>query len=301
MKLARALPGFSLPTTRSYSHFSHTVPDPSRRSQIYISRSLDPYVNLSIEHFLLQKSPAESTILFLYTNKPCIVIGRNQNPWVEVNLGLLNKPAKLGGEAEHRTVSLVRRRSGGGTVFHDEGNVNYSVICPTPVFNRDRHAQMVVDALHRLGVQKAKVNERHDIVLDIPANDVESLGPAVHQSLAASRDLNIKPLKVSGSAYKLTRLRSLHHGTCLLNSPNITNISQYLRSPAKPFIKARGVNSVSSPITNVNVANEDFERAVVAEFQKMYGSGEPIVVNGDEIDAPEVAKGHEELKVSTLS
>lgn len=278
---------------RSYSSFTKAVTTESNKTQIYISRSLDPYVNLSIEHFLLQKSPPESTILFLYTDRPSIVIGRNQNPWLEVNLGLLRAAQRSADTADLGDIDLVRRRSGGGTVFHDEGNVNYSVICPTALFDRDKHAEMVVRALHGLGVERAKVNERHDIVLDrkpISAqNDPQNVLPGVQ-----------RPLKISGSAYKLTRLRSVHHGTCLLSSPNIKSISQYLRSPAKQYIKARGVDSVSSPIANVNVANEDFEEAVVREFEKLYSSVEAVMVTEAEAESPEIVKGLTELRVSVL-
>jgi lipoate-protein ligase A len=265
------------PEKRRYTSFVEAATNPLHKSQVYISRSLNPYLNLSIEHFLLQKTPPNSTVLFLYTNRPCIVIGRNQNPWLEVNLGLLAQP-----QADIGQVSLVRRRSGGGTVFHDEGNVNYSVICPTEAFHRDKHAEMVVRALHKLGVDRAKVNERHDIILIPDANHREGA----------------KPLKVSGSAYKLTRLRSLHHGTCLLSSPNIKSISQYLRSPAEPFIKARGVDSVSSPIANVNVSNDVFEDAVVSEFSELYGIGEPILLTETAQDQTDIAKGLHELMVT---
>ncbi|RDW91630.1 hypothetical protein BP5796_02795 [Coleophoma crateriformis] len=260
--------GIRRPGVRCLSGFAETATNPANKTQVYLSRSTDPYLNLSIEHFLLQKTPADSTVLFLYTNRPCIVIGRNQNPWLEVNLGLLNQAADI---------ALVRRRSGGGTVFHDEGNVNYSVICATDVFNRDKHAEMVVRALQKLGVDRAKVNCRHDIVLQ-PAGDHE------------------KPLKISGSAYKLTRMRSLHHGTCLLSSPNIGTISNYLRSPAKPYIKARGVDSVSSPIANANVSNEKFERAVMSEFKAMYGGDAATEVHEDVRLVPEVVKGESELR-----
>jgi lipoate-protein ligase A len=288
---------FSYISRRSVSDFSRIATDPNRKVQAYISRSFDPYVNLSIEHFLLQKSPPESIILFLYTNKPCIVIGRNQNPWVEVNLGLLKKGL---GEAE---IHLVRRRSGGGAVFHDEGNVNYSVICPTAVFDRDKHAQMVVKALHGLGIKEAKVNERHDIILEaIPKeNDIAVMPGSDDAEGQAESAAFKKPFKISGSAYKLTRLRSLHHGTCLLSSPNIKQISKYLRSPAKPYILARGVDSVSSPVANVNVANHAFEQAVVKEFCKMYSLVEPIIVSGEEVEVPEVAKGLAEIKVCCFS
>ncbi|PKS06883.1 hypothetical protein jhhlp_006729, partial [Lomentospora prolificans] len=104
--------------------------------------------------------------------------------------------------------------------------------------------------------------------------------------------------KVSGSAYKLTRLRSLHHGTCLLSSPNLGNISSYLRSPAEPFIKARGVESVRSKVRNVGVGNADFEQAVKEEFGKMYGKFDVDIVVGDEaLEIPNVSSGLSELKV----
>lgn len=273
--LLRARCSSITPQARRYSDFVRAVGNPSNKSQIYISRSLDPYFNLSVEHYLLQKTPADSTVLFLYTNRKCVVIGRNQNPWVETHIPSL--------KSDHDTW-LVRRRSGGGTVFHDEGNVNYSVICPTPVFDRDRHAEMVVRALHKLGVERARVNGRHDIVMNRTATG--------HQ--------DPRPLKVSGSAYKLTRLRSLHHGTCLLASPNLKNISALLCSPSKRYITARGVDSVSSPVANVNVPNRDFENAVIAEFAGMYNAGEPMVVEGSVEAVPEIVKGVEELKVPTL-
>jgi lipoate-protein ligase A len=268
----RARSSFYTPQVRRYSDFVQTATNSSNKSQIYISRSLDPYINLSIEHYLLQKTPSDSTILFLYTNRKSVIIGRNQNPWVETHIPSLKH--------EYDTL-LVRRRSGGGTVFHDEGNVNYSVICPTPDFNRDKHAEMVVRALHKLGVERARVNERHDIVMD-------RIGTA-HQ--------DPRPLKVSGSAYKLTRLRSLHHGTCLLSSPNLKDISQMLWSPAKRYIKARGVDSVSSPVANVELSNHDFEDAVVAKFGELYKAGEPMVLKEDLSHIPEIAKGIKELRV----
>ncbi|KUI67153.1 Putative lipoate-protein ligase A [Cytospora mali] len=259
----------------------------SSRVQIYTSRSRDPYLNLSAEHFLLQNSHPDSTILFLYTNDPCVVIGRNQNPWLEVNLHLLGRfRAKAGGNGndngngdDTRSVSLVRRRSGGGAVFHDGGNVNYSVICPPAVFDRNKHAEMVVRALRGLGVGTARVNERHDIVVD--AGD----GSAS---------------KISGSAYKLTRLRSLHHGTCLLDSPNMADIGRLLRSPAEPYVKARGVESVRSRIRNVGLSSEEFVEAVKEEFGVMYGDPDVEVSMGEGKDAPDFAheqiqKGYREL------
>lgn len=277
----------------------------------YISTSDDPYLNLSIEHHLLQTSPADAAILFLYTNRPSIIIGRNQNPWLEVNLALLNAAATRKGSNNNATslpetgldapVDLVRRRSGGGTVFHDEGNVNWTVICPSSIFTRDKHAEMVVRALRSNGIDRARVNERHDVVLDQGQKQTtDSLDPADTHATPYQSPSAPRPLKVSGSAYKLTRARALHHGTCLLSSPNLNVIPHYLHSPAKSFITAKGVESVSSPVGNILLANERFEMAVRKHFAEMYGEPEGGVVEVGEdwaAGVEGVRKGMEELKV----
>ncbi|KAK0317335.1 hypothetical protein LTR82_011658 [Friedmanniomyces endolithicus] len=272
--------------------------------QSYISTSRDPYLNLSVEHYLLQKSAPESTILLLYVNRPSIVIGRNQNPWLEVNLALLNPSQQSQPETESPglgNVDLVRRRSGGGTVFHDEGNVNWTVICPPKAFTRDKHAEMVVRALRSCGVERSRVNERHDIVLDqgerIADVDLDNTHITPYTRHAGLPE--IRPLKVSGSAYKLTRQRALHHGTCLLSSPNLNIIPDYLHSPAKPHITARGVESVSSPVGNILLSNEHFIDAVRSKFSGKYRSPEGtehIEVGEDWLDHEPVRQGYEELK-----
>ncbi|KAK1988339.1 lipoyltransferase [Colletotrichum cereale] len=290
--------------------FSALAASPSSKTQVYISTSRSPYTNLSIEHHLLQTTPSDSTILFLYTNRPSVVIGRNQNPWLEVNLPKLQSLGPSSGGED--VVDLVRRRSGGGTVFHDEGNVNYSVICPPANFDRDTHADMVVRALRSLGVEGAAVNCRHDIVITVPppspagvpseirSADGSATGASPAASCARPKADAENTFKISGSAYKLTRLRSLHHGTCLLSSPNLPRIGGFLRSPAEPFIKGRGVESVRSRVRNVGVADtKAFEDAVVREFGKMYGEFDVRAELGDEDAQGEekIRKGISELEV----
>ncbi|KAL5337021.1 hypothetical protein BJX70DRAFT_389551 [Aspergillus crustosus] len=247
---------------RSYSaltsdHFAHLASRPTSLHQIYQSLSTDPHVNLSIEHFLLEHAPPESSILFLYINRPCVVIGRNQNPWLEMDLQKLHND-RVGNGDGGEAAMFVRRRSGGGAVFHDTGNLNYSVISPRSTFTRNKHAEMMVRALHRVGAVNTSVNDRHDIVMSIGEE---------------------QPRKVSGSAFKLTRYRALHHGTCLLDSPNINDLGSFLRSPARDFIKAKGVESVRSPVANVSSALGDAPApfssqvvisSVMEEFAKLY-------------------------------
>jgi lipoate-protein ligase A len=288
---------------------STTIPNASPSPiKAYISTSNDPYLNLSIEHHLLQTSPADSAILFLYKNRPSIIIGRNQNPWLEVNLALLNATSrKQNGTSLPETgldapVDLVRRRSGGGTVFHDQGNVNWTVICPSAIFTRDKHAEMVVRALRSNGVARARVNERHDVVLDQGQKRTSDLPNPDDTHATPYQTPSPQALKVSGSAYKLTRARALHHGTCLLSSPNLNVIPHYLHSPAKGYITAKGVESVSSPVGNILLENERFEEAVGKFFVEMYGEPEGGVVEVGEswAEIEGVRKGVEELKVRFL-
>lgn len=286
--------------SRCLASWTKDVSNPSNLVQSYISRSDDPYLNLSIEHYLLQHSPPDSAVLFLYSNKPSIILGRNQNPWLEVNLNLLN--SNLEGSATKdivENVLLVRRRSGGGTVFHDEGNVNWSVISPPADFTRDKHAEMVVRALRENGIERARVNERHDIVLDQGHNRHTHESSDLHRTPFTSDDPTApRSIKVSGSAYKLTRRRAMHHGTCLLSSPNLSIIPRYLRSPARPFVKAKGVESVSSPVGNIGLGNDLFKDAVHVAFRSMYGGNEGHHVVGDEaLEEPKVKEYMNETKV----
>ncbi|KAL4896470.1 hypothetical protein BDV59DRAFT_107194 [Aspergillus ambiguus] len=298
---------------RSYSScpsdlLPHLASRPSAKHQIYQSLSTDPYVNLSIEHFLLENAPTDSSILFLYINRPCVVIGRNQNPWLETNLqALYNDRVTHGTRPSDSDVLFVRRRSGGGAVFHDEGNLNYSVISPRTTFTRNKHAEMVVQALHRVGATNTSVNDRHDIVLTVDPG---------------------QPRKISGSAFKLTRHRALHHGTCLLDSPNINGLGFFLRSSARDYIKAKGVESVRSPVANVSSVFGDASAlfsmqrvidSVMEEFSRLYQIspdavrsaqrahvGEPELYTGENWVAgavgeslaygePEIKKGLDEL------
>lgn len=271
-------------------------------------------MNLSIEHFLLENAPADSSILFLYINRPCVVIGRNQNPWLETNL----RPSqKNNGSSNGEGVLYVRRRSGGGAVFHDEGNLNYSVISPRSTFTRDKHAEMVVRALHSMGATNSSVSDRHDIMMSTEALNEKPGGPLLR--------------KISGSAFKLTSRRALHHGTCLLDSPNIHDIGSFLRSTARDYIKARGVESVRSPVGNVSSVFENASipfsiqgvvGSIMEAFAQLYNVSPDAVlraqrahVNEDELYAgdnwvvgtvgeslaseePEIKKGIDELQVT---
>jgi lipoate---protein ligase len=261
-------------------------------------------VNLSIEHFLLENTQSYSSILFLYVNRPCVVIGRNQNPWLETNLGALQqsdagnngKREAVANPVEKDEILYVRRRSGGGAVFHDEGNLNYCVISPRASFTRDKHAEMMARALQRAGAVHAVVNERHDIVVMPEPSETSESQTAVGIEVSARR-ARPHALKISGSAFKLTSQRALHHGTCLLDSPNIHRIGAFLRSPASSYIKAKGVESVRSPVGNVSAVIADPFRpfsiqavilSVMDEFARLYGVDSPAVRKASAISTDKI-------------
>lgn len=279
---------------------------------IITSNTTDPFLNLAIEDHLLRTSDHDTHILFTYVNRPCVVIGRNQNPWAEVNIAALNDGALDASDATgnaRQRVLLVRRRSGGGTVFHDEGNINYSFIVPNDkAFNRNKHAEIVVQAIQNISSQLAftgeqllpsvlkkgiRVNDRHDIVM--PARS----GTGVDEG---------RMVKMSGSAYKLTRGRALHHGTLLFSSPNLESIGSYLRSPAMGFIDAKGVGSVRSPVGNLRFSHNplirerlsgEIQKSIADVFQSHYTEGwthHSSVSEADTRDPSMIKAGLAELK-----
>ncbi|KAM9940394.1 hypothetical protein OXX80_000170 [Metschnikowia pulcherrima] len=219
----------------------------------FVSRLSDPYLNLAIEDYVYNTMPLAQighfNRLMFYVNSPCVVIGKNQNPWKEVNLPLLS----------NLKLPLVRRRSGGGTVVHDFGNVNYSFMTAKENFDRFTFANLVVEAVNSLDPPtKIKVNERGDIITE-------------------NGD------KVSGSAYKLSRGKSYHHGTMLLDSKldvlrkllhRDESLLGHVHSPS-------AVASVKSPVANLGIEKEDFINVVISKFKETYGSISETSVAGD--------------------
>jgi lipoate-protein ligase A len=112
-------------------------------SSIHRFESTDPWSNLAREELWLDELPPETGRLLLYVNSPCVVLGKHQNPLREVRLE----------EAARRGVPLVRRSSGGGTVYHDEGNLNWSFLLPKAGYDRNVVTAVVAQALSPLGLE----------------------------------------------------------------------------------------------------------------------------------------------------
>ncbi|KAI0677240.1 Lipoyltransferase and lipoate-protein ligase [Trametes maxima] len=246
--------------TRRFSSRPAATPEHS----IYISESTDPYFNLAFEDWLFRHKSPEQPLLLLYRDNPCVVIGRNQNPWKEVNL-----------RASRQTgIPFIRRHSGGGTVYHDLGNTNFSIHLPRSSFDRHATAQVMLKAVRSMGVD-ANVNDRNDIC--------------------------VGKEKIC-SAYKIVKDRAYHHGTMLI-STRLDTLGELLRSN-KDTMETRGVASVRSPVCNLQqyharVNHNMFVKAVVEAFCEEYGTDEGvhIVRDGDgSKDIEYIRRGMGELK-----
>ncbi len=174
----------------------------------------DPRLNLALEEYLLRHGPVEEPILLFYVNEPSVIVGRNQNVWEEVDSDYV---AANG-------VNVVRRLSGGGAVYHDWGNLNFSFITSgaQKLHNFRLFLEPVIRVLNRLGVP-AELHGKSDIY-------------------AAGR-------KLSGNAQYLTGQRLVSHGTILFD----TDLEALLRAlnPRQAQIESRAVQSIRAKVTNI--------------------------------------------------
>ncbi|KAJ6486435.1 Lipoyltransferase and lipoate-protein ligase [Mycena vitilis] len=266
--------------SQTYSKTSHGLRSISSQDlgavaghSVYVSKSTDPFFNLSYEDWLFRHSPPEKPLLFLYRNEPCVVIGRNQNPWKEANI-----PALL-----CEDVPLIRRRSGGGTVYHDLGNTNFSIHLARRAFDRRTTSQLVLRAVRALGVPDARLNDRNDLCVgDDKMSDFSYRGPPWRDEDEGKADAGDADRHVSGSAYKIVSARAYHHGTMLI-STDLKSLGDLLRvDEQKTTMVTKGVASVRSPVCNLQwamrnprlkepVGHDDFVRAVIREFRREYG------------------------------
>ena len=177
--------------------------------------NIDPRINLAIEEYLIKSVAPKEEILFFYINKPSIIVGRNQNAIQEINVDYV----------QAHDIIVVRRLSGGGAVYHDLGNLNFSFIAPnTPgnFHNFRKFTQPVINVLLKMGV---------------PAE------------LSGRNDITVHGKKISGNAQYVSGLRMFNHGTLLWNT-DLSVIGEALRvKQAK--IESKGIKSVRSRVANI--------------------------------------------------
>ncbi|MCE4995817.1 lipoate--protein ligase [Staphylococcus xylosus] len=176
----------------------------------------DPTLNLAMEEYVLKNMPKDDSYFLFYINRPSIIIGKNQNTIEEVNQSYIDEQG----------IDVVRRISGGGAVYHDTGNLNFSFVTDddgNSFHNFQKFTEPIVEALKSLGVD-AKLSGRNDI----------QVGEA----------------KISGNAMVKVKDRMFSHGTLMLNS-ELDEVQNALKvNPAK--IKSKGIKSVRSRVANIS-------------------------------------------------
>jgi len=201
------------------------------------SGQFHPYKNLAVEEYLLLHCEPQECILYLWQNQNTVVIGRNQNAWKECKVESLEKN---GGH-------LARRLSGGGAVYHDLGNLNFTFLVSKENYSIDRQLEVIVKAVQKLGA-KAEKSGRNDILID--------------------------GKKFSGNAFYEQEQHCYHHGTLMMNV-NKEMLSKYL-TVSKEKLQSKGVDSVKSRVTNLvdyipNLTLEALKKALREAFEEVYG------------------------------
>ncbi|MBY2477457.1 lipoate--protein ligase [Clostridioides difficile] len=184
-----------------------------------LNKSTNPYFNLALEEYLFLNEKYNDDIIIIWRNEESIFIGKNQNPYQEIHHDVIEK-----GE-----IPILRRISGGGTVYHDLGNINMSFI------QKDRHLHEIDFLEHTKFMQ--------DMLL--------ALGLDV--SITERKDLFLKGKKISGSAQSIKRKNSLYHGTLLYDS-DLNKLTKYLNS--NKSTESNATKSVSSKVTNIKLVLE---------------------------------------------
>lgn len=131
-------------------------PEGEITKSVFMSQSNDIYTNLALEDWMYRNMDfSNHHVMMVWRNEPCVVIGRHQNPWQEANIPLLNE----------REISLARRNSGGGTVYHDRGNLNITFFTPKERYDRKYNLELIKRALFRGFGIKSTINERQDLIV----------------------------------------------------------------------------------------------------------------------------------------
>lgn len=213
----------------------------------------DVYENLALERLLTETAGEGECILYLWQNRHTVVIGRNQNAWQECRTTQLERD---GGH-------LARRLSGGGAVYHDLGNLNFTFCLRTEDYDLPRQQRVLLSAVRSLG---------------IPAE------------LSGRNDLTVQGRKFSGNSFYSHAGRSFHNGTLLL-SADLETLGKYL-TPPRAKLTRKGVASVRARVCNLSefcpdLTVERIEYALIAALEKEYSltakAVDPASLDGEKL------------------
>ncbi len=215
-------------------------------NRLIVTENHNPWHNLALEEQLFN-AHKESVTLYLWQNQNTVVIGRNQNAWKECRLS----------ELEHDGGRLARRTSGGGAVFHDLGNLNFTFLTTREIYDQKRQLSVITDAVKSLNID-ARFTGRNDILAFPPNCGASETGA-----------------KFSGNAFRFSNSTGLHHGTILVHV-DMEKLGKYL-APSEDKLKAKGVDSVRARVCNLtdfvpSLTIDDVKNAVIHAFEREYGT-----------------------------
>lgn len=227
-----------------------------RTTRILTTGCTDPHRNLALEEALLTALPEDQAILYLWQNRHTVVVGAGQNAYAECRIDLL--------EAEGGT--LARRSSGGGAVYHDMGNLNFTFLVPRAEYDVARQLKVILEAVRALGVE-AEPSGRNDLTAD--------------------------GRKFSGNAFRVLKDGALHHGTLLVNV-DMALLGRYL-NVSKDKLQAKGVKSVPARVVNLSelspaVTVDSMRQAVIQAFADEYGAAPVEDADGIPVDPALLAR-----------
>lgn len=225
-------------------------------NKLFISPSDDGWRNLAMDEYFIDTIGPEDMLLYFYINRNAVIIGRGQNPWAECNLQAM----------ERDDVQLVRRITGGGAVFHDCGNLNFSFIAGEKIYNLERQLGMILNAVRSLGIP-CDFSGRNDLLAD--------------------------GRKFSGNAFCQRGEIRQHHGTLLIRS-DLSRLQNYLNvDPRK--LQAKGAKSVRSRVCNLSefipqLSCEGMLSALTEAFCGEYGAYQTLSAPDENALAPYLQK-----------
>lgn len=220
-----------------------------------VNNSHDPAYNIALEAYAFRELAALDEIFILWINEPAIIIGKHQNTIEEINKAFTD---------EHG-IHVVRRLSGGGAVYHDLNNLNYTIISNKSdegAFDFKTFSKPVIDTLANLGV-KAEFTGRNDLEID--------------------------GKKFCGNAQAYYKGRMMHHG-CLLFDVDMSVLGQALKV-SKDKIESKGVKSVRARVTNIvdelpeKITVQEFSDALLNQMKKEYPDMDEYVLTDEDLSA----------------